>query len=166
MTQNLAYGTIIDAQSTPQTDNCVNEKFCLTSDPSCTQYGGFYQWDELMRYVNTAGSQGICPPGWHIPVESEWSTLVDFYGGSALAGKNLQDMTATPGFRALPGGVLYLNNEFSFKDFATLFWTSTPAPGNSLKIISHGMNDKDPSVSYYESSKANGFPVRCLKDSP
>lgn len=168
LAENLNFGTRIGS-SQLQADNCVVEKYCYNNDPlNCngvaggqTGFGGLYQWDELMRYDNTPASQGICPPGWHVPTESEWTVLLNFYGGNSLAGKPLQDLVA-PGFHALPGGVLYLNNTWSFKGLATLFWTSTPA--TPVNIISHGMNNIDPSVSYYESAKANAFPVRCVKD--
>ena len=161
MAENLDYGLRI--QSTQlQSDNCVNEKYCYNNDPAnCTGAGALYQWDELMTYDNTPASQGICPPGWHVPDEPEWTVLLDFYGGNARAGNPLQKMSAT-GFNALPGGVLYLNNAWSFRDLATLFWTSTPV--GPVNVISHGMNTVDPSVSYYESARTNAFPVRCLKN--
>lgn len=168
MAENLNYGTQI-VSTQVQAANCVMEKYCYNNDPvncngsagSQPAFGGLYQWDELMMYDNTPASQGICPPGWHVPSESEWTVLLNFYGGNSLAGKPLQDLV-NPGFHALPGGVLYMNNTWSFKGLATLFWTSTPT--DPVKIISHGMNNIDPSVSYYESVKANAFPVRCLKD--
>lgn len=161
LAENLNYGTKIQS-SQVQSDNCVIEKYCYNNDPvNCSGFGGLYQWDELMRYDNTPASQGICPPGWHVPVESEWNTLLGFYGGNGNAGDSLQN-PASPGFHALPGGVLYLNNTWSFKGLATLFWSSTPA--GQINIISHGMNNIDPSVSYYESARSNAFPVRCLRD--
>ena len=79
----------------------------------------------------------------------------------SLAGKPLQD-TIMAGFRAQTSGVFYLNSSWSFNGFATLFWTSTP--WNAVKAISHGMNVYDFSVSLYPSSRANAFPVRCLRD--
>jgi uncharacterized protein (TIGR02145 family) len=157
---NLDHG--ISIQSTvPQSDNCEREKYCYNNDPAnCTQYGGLYQWDELMSYDAATSSQGICPPGWHIPAESEWQTLMQTFGGAAFAGWPLRD-PANPGFNALMGGVLYQNNTFSHRNLATLFWTSTPV--TPVKIISHGMNNKDQSVSYYESLRNNAFPVRCVR---
>jgi len=59
-------------------------------------------------------------------------------------------------------GMLYQNNAWNMRDKATIFWTSTPV--SPIKVISHGMNVYDISVSYYESLKNNAFPVRCLKD--
>jgi uncharacterized protein (TIGR02145 family) len=158
---NLNYGTRIQS-SQVQIDNCISEKYCYNNDPAnCTGQGALYQWDELMKYDDTPASQGICPPGWHVPVESEWTILFNFYMGKEHAGWYLKDLT-NPGFHALPSGVLYQNNTWSFKDMATFFWSSTAA--SPVKIISHGMNIHDVSVSYYESLKANAFPVRCLKD--
>jgi uncharacterized protein (TIGR02145 family) len=81
--------------------------------------------------------------------------------GKEHAAYYLKNLTS-PGFHAIPGGVLYQNNTWSFKDMATFFWSSTAA--SPVKIISHGMNIHDVSVSYYESLKANAFSVRCLKD--
>lgn len=162
---NLNYGSFIPS-SQVQEDNCITEKYCynnLLVNGDCQDGYGFYEWDELMKYDNTPASQGICPPGWHIPVESEWMSLFDFYGGNALAGDSLQDLSG-PGFHALPGGVLYQNNSWSFRDVATFFWSSTPSPAEPSKVISHGMNIYDASVSYYESLRANAFPVRCLRD--
>jgi hypothetical protein len=62
----------------------------------------------------------------------------------------------------LTGGVLYQNNTWSFKDLATIFWSSTAI--GAEKVVSRGMNNIDPSVSYYESLRNNAFPMRCLKD--
>lgn len=160
---NLDYGTVIPS-SQVQTDNCVNEKYCynnLTTAGNCQGGYGFYQWDEMMSYDNTPESQGVCPPGWHIPSETEWTVLFNFYQGVAFAGRPLQD-TNPPGFHALPSGVLYMNDTWSFKDLATIFWSSTPIP--PVKAVSHGMNTIDNSVSYYESLRVNAFPVRCVKN--
>jgi uncharacterized protein (TIGR02145 family) len=159
--ENLDYGGRIESNIS-QADNCVNEKYCYNNDPAnCATFGGLYQWDELMKYDDTPAGQGICPPGWHVPTEPEWQTLLAFYNGSAFAGRPLQDLTI-PGFHALPGGVLYLNSTFSHKNLATLFWTSTPT--TPVKVMSHGMNNVDQSVSDYQSLKGNAFPIRCVKN--
>jgi uncharacterized protein (TIGR02145 family) len=161
MAANLNYGAVLNS-SQVQNDNCLSEKYCYNDvTGNCTKYGGLYQWDEVMKYDGTPAGQGLCPPGWHVPTESEWTTLFNFYLGNGLAGKPLQD-TIMAGFRAQTSGVYYLNSTWSFHGFATLFWTSTP--WNAVKAISHGMNVYDFSVSLYPSSRANAFPVRCLRD--
>jgi uncharacterized protein (TIGR02145 family) len=74
--ENLNLGTRIDGSS-DQTNNSTIEKYCYDdNDANCTTYGGLYQWNEAMQYVTTAGTQGICPTGWHIPTYAEFQTLV------------------------------------------------------------------------------------------
>ncbi|MDD4603387.1 MAG: FISUMP domain-containing protein [Bacteroidales bacterium] len=161
MAANLNYGLTV-ASSQVQYDNCTSEKYCYNDMVgNCTKYGGLYQWDEVMKYDDTPAGQGLCPPGWHVPVESEWTTLFNYYQGNAKAGKPMQDILSD-GFKAIPGGVFYLNTTWSFEGFATFFWSSTPL-GTDRALV-HGMNTYNFSVSEYPSSKANAFPVRCLRD--
>jgi len=161
MRKNLNYGTEIQGTN-EQTDNCVNEKYCYGDDGTkCGVYGGLYQWDEVMGYGNTPGSQGLCPPGWHIPTQAEWMTLFNASLTQGLAGKPLQDSIIN-GFRAIESGVVYSNISWKFQGFATIFWTSNPYSG--IKALSHGMNLQNFGVSDYYSNRSNAFAVRCLRD--
>lgn len=170
MGSNLNHGTKVPYTQV-QTQNCVAEKYCYGNNAAnCDGAGvqglqdgpgGLYQWDEMMQYETQQGAQDICPAGWHVPTETEWSALFTFYGGQAFAGKPLQDLLL-PGFHALPTGVVYQNEIWSFKDLATIFWTSTPVP--PTKAISHGMNKVDESVSDYQSVRVHAFPVRCIRN--
>ena len=88
----------------------------------------------MMQYVTTGGAKGICPTGWHLPTDAEWTTLTDYLGGVDVAGGRMKSIGAieagtglwvTPtgatnesGFTALPGGLRgwdggfrYLKNE-------------------------------------------------------
>jgi hypothetical protein len=40
-------------------------------------YGMLYQWSAAMNGSTTAGAQGICPTGWHVPTDAEWKTLIE-----------------------------------------------------------------------------------------
>ncbi len=161
MQKNLDYGTSLQGTS-EQTDNCINEKYCYSDNAAnCTLYGGLYQWDELMAYSNTPGAQGLCPPGWHVPTQSEWNTLFTIYQNQALAGKPLQDSIFN-GFRAKESGIVYSNISWKFQGFAILYWTSNPY--GTIKALSHGVNLQNFSVSDYYSNRSNAFAVRCLKN--
>ena len=73
--ENLNVGIRIDGIQNAS-DNGVIEKYCYDDNPTnCTTYGGLYQWNEAMQYVSTEGTQGICPPGWHIPRLSEFQNI-------------------------------------------------------------------------------------------
>ena len=158
MASNLDYGTEIP-ESQHQQDNCLPEKYSHTSATSAKY--SYYQWGEIMNYDATPGFQGLCPPGWHVPDESEWTILINYYQGNSKAGYPLQD-TYLNGFRALQSGVYYLNTTCSFPGFAEIFWSSTQA--DQVRAWSHGMNTTNLSVSLYAGLKANGFSVRCLHD--
>ena len=63
LASNLNYGTTI-ASSQDQRDNCIAERYCYNDNPiNCTNYGGLYQWDEVMLFDDTPADQGFCPPG-------------------------------------------------------------------------------------------------------
>lgn len=157
MASNLNFGNPLSSTQ-HQRDNCVAEKY---SHPSSLVPGAYYQWDELMRYDDTPGLQGLCPPAWHVPTEAEWNTLFANWISSGFAGSPLK-YDGYSGFNALLGGANFQNRTWSFDSFVTLFWTSTQS--SAYKAWSHGMNDYDPSVSLYPSSKSNAFSVRCVKD--
>ncbi|MCK9220925.1 MAG: choice-of-anchor L domain-containing protein [Bacteroidales bacterium] len=167
MSENLNYGDFI-VKSQLQTDNGTPEKYCQNDQLSqCESYGGYYQWDELMEYSEIAGVQDICPPGWHVPTEVEWQDLITDISpfGTALAGGYLKETGPSGSFFGKTSGILYLNNHWSFTSdpiSGVMFWTST---NNSLhSALAHGLNQATNSVSSYESSKANAFPVRCIRN--
>jgi uncharacterized protein (TIGR02145 family) len=114
-----------------------------------------------MLYDNTPAGQGFCPPDWHIPTENDWNTLFSNYVSNGFAGSPLK-YSGFSGFNALLSGVRHIDKSWDFQGFATFFWSSTQA--STTKAWSHGMNDPDPSVSIYPSSKSNGFSVRCVHD--
>lgn len=161
MAANLDHGGMVTS-SLMQRDNCSREMYCYGDNPmNCTTHGGLYQWDELMEFDDTQGSQGLCPPGWHIPTENDWNTLFSFYISNAFAASPLL-YSGYSGFNALLSGARFINSGWGFQGFSTMFWSSTPH--GSGKAWAHGLNDTDHSVSAYPASRANAFSVRCIKD--
>ncbi|MBE0649165.1 MAG: PKD domain-containing protein [Bacteroidales bacterium] len=172
MTANLNYGNVI-VSSLDQRDNCIPEKYCVNDNPAkCTQYGGLYQWTEIMRYTTDNSAQGFCPPGWHLPTETEWNTLFNQYISNGFAGNALKP-SGYSGFNALLEGMLFHYNKWKFRATdtplnSTMFWSSSQHGPN--KAWAHGMNevvinvDYTPSVSFYPSQQINAFSARCLKD--
>jgi uncharacterized protein (TIGR02145 family) len=156
--ENLDYGTEIP-ENIHQRDNCLPEKYVRSA--FSVQGSAFYQWDEIMQYDDTPGLQGLCPPGWHVPIEADWNILFSNWTNNAFAGAPLK-YTGYSGFNAFLNGTAFFNNGWYFNDFATFFWSSTPY--GSYKAWSHGMNEYNYSVSFYPSFRSNAFSVRCLRD--
>jgi len=172
MTENLAYGTKLDSPGPLQTDNCVPEKYCSPADPACNKNGGMYQWDELMDYAVAPGTKGICPPAWHVPTVVEWQSLIDNLiagigtpDANALAGSTMKDVLISGGFQALLGGFDYNDHSWAFTSGSltgTLYWTSTVS--SATHSVARGLNNYNPSISLYSSSRGNAFSLRCVKD--
>lgn len=159
MAEDLNYGTEI-LPGTDQRDNCIPEKYHNPAS-GMLHPASVYQWDEIMNYDETVSNQGLCPPGWHIPTESEWTTLFSNYINNGFAASPLK-YSGFSGFNALLSGVRYLNKTWNFQGFAAFFWSSSSH--GTTNAWAHGMNDTDPSVSAYPAFRNNAFSVRCLKD--
>ncbi|MCX6249499.1 MAG: choice-of-anchor L domain-containing protein [Bacteroidetes bacterium] len=161
LSANLNYGTMIPA-AISQRDNCIAEKYCLNDLTGNCQLGtASYQWDELIQYGETNSIQGLCPPGWHLPSETEWNNLFAVYTNNGFAGSPLK-YTGYSGFDAFLHGSSHENRTWDWLNFATFFWSSTAVDAN--RAWAHGMNEPDPSVSLYPALRSNAFSVRCIKD--
>jgi uncharacterized protein (TIGR02145 family) len=156
--EDLDYGTEIPS-NIYQRDNCIPEKYTVHS--SLFTVHSYYQWDEIMNYDETISSQGLCPPGWHVPTESDWNTLFTNYTSNAFAASPLK-YSGFSGFDALLSGARHLNKTWDYSGFAGFFWSSTTS--GATRVWAHGMNDADPSVSLYPALRSNAFSLRCLKD--
>jgi len=182
LSQNLNVGSIVDGTGN-QTDNSVLEKYCYDTDGnlndyvSCQSDGGLYQWDEAMQYSLIAGSQGICPTGWHIPTDAELHILENYLktpGATCnpdradaadcdAAGTQLK-VGGSSGFNYLITG--YRENSFGLRGDYAYIWSSiysgevNPNYATSRLLLN--------SYSYVwrqvSSYRYYGLSVRCLKD--
>ena len=137
-------------------------------ETNCNKYGGLYQWDEVMQYITTEGSQGICPVGWHIPTQQEFNTLIDAVNNSSNALKAVGQGTFngsgtnTSGFSALLSG--YRNSDGGFTPFLgsrNLYMSSSES---ASFFVSISMDDNTDKVKRNNQFKSNGGSVRCIKD--
>lgn len=86
MKETLKKGTMINSEDEME-DNSIIEKYCYDNNPiNCETNGALYQWNEIMQYSATEGTQGICPSGWHIPSIDEWEDLRNYIEGSESSG--------------------------------------------------------------------------------
>jgi len=104
MAENLNYGT----QVSGGTKQANGQKYCYKNlsancDDATYHYGGLYQWANAMGLdascneascTLTTPAQGICPPGWHVPTNTEYATLKSY--GDANSG----DLTLAMTFKA------------------------------------------------------------------
>lgn len=170
LVENINRGEMIEGDRDQQ-DNGVIEKYCYDDNPVlCDKYGGLYQWGEAMQYSTRESSQGVCPPGWHIPSDSEWKILEIFLGMShedaddilwrgADYGQSLQPEGDT-GFEALRGGNRFVTGTFNRIGNSGYFWTSTIAEdGHAWR---RGIDINEGGIYRSINDKSFGFSVRCV----
>ena len=136
-------------------------------------YGALYNW-----YAIETGN--LCPTGWRVPTDADWTTLIDYAGGEGIAAGKLKSTRTEPhphprwrspntdatneyGFYALPGGSrAEINGTFYSAGISGFWWSSTETfPSRAwYRSMFYG----DGSVSRYSFDKKNGFSVRCIKD--
>jgi uncharacterized protein (TIGR02145 family) len=166
--ENLDVGAMIQGTDTAY-DNGVIEKYCYKNDPvNCNTYGGLYQWEEAMQYMMKPGTQGICPPGWHVPTLAEFQTLDTTVGedGNALKaigqGVGNGAGTNTSGFSAMFGAFRYHDGLFYDVGRSTYVWSSTRADSTFTYYLTLYHDGGD--VNLLSNPKDYGYSVRCIKN--
>ena len=123
-------------------------------------YGRLYNWYAV------SDARGLCPTGWHVPTDAEWTALVTHLG--ANAGDQLKiasptwDGTNSSGFSALPGGYRnYDSGLFNSLGSKGSWWSSSPHGSNAW---SRNLYSGYSTVSRFTDGVGNGFSVRCVRD--
>jgi uncharacterized protein (TIGR02145 family) len=129
-------------------------------------YGALYNW-----YSVNSGK--ICPKGWHVPTDAEWTILTNFLGGEDVAGGKMKSVagwispntgaTNSSGFSALPGGGRYYYGGTFYSVGGTGNWWSN-TEGSSSNAWHRNLFYYYAGVGLYLNNKANSFSVRCIKD--
>lgn len=206
MAQNLNYAYTgvkynLDGYTSDSTSWCGGGSGTIAGD--CSIYGRLYTWAAAMDsagIVDSSGAgkgcgygktctvasassatkvRGVCPSGWHLPSNAEWSALYTNVGGTSSAGQKLKANTSlwngktstnVYGFSVLPAGLRYNYDNygvFTLRGNNADFWSSTEYERSSINAWDQyfNYNSDDVGQNYYgRSHKENGFSVRCLKD--
>ncbi|MEZ7836496.1 MAG: fibrobacter succinogenes major paralogous domain-containing protein [Flavobacteriales bacterium] len=121
-------------------------------------YGVLYNWPAVM-------TEGICPSGWHIPSDGEFTQLTDFLGGESVAGGKMKDDVQwdgsnSSGWTGLPGGYRY-SDGFNVSGHGGHWWSASESGSYSWKrrLLSDYVN-----VFRNDGSRYYGFSARCVRD--
>lgn len=147
-------------------------RYCYDDATGCgSNYGGLYTWSTAMNGSTTAGTQGICPTGWHVPTDEEFKTLVEGQATAGCensagwqqcspAGTNLKS-GGSSGFEALLAGYRGASGSFYYRGTYADFWSSSV--NGSYAWDRYLLSGNAPVYRDYY-NQASGFSVRCLKD--
>lgn len=163
MTQNLDVGTFTPG-TTPMSDNDILEKYCYgDNQANCNTYGGLYNWDEMMDYQTSQGSQGICPIGWHIPTMTDWNTLVNQY--PFLSSSDSLIITGTSGFDALLGGYSNGNGGFFQLGIIGVYYSSYSDASKFRREFYGSSPGQSQRVKRTQCSGDDAYSIRCMRNS-
>ena len=192
-TTRYADGTGIALRSYTSSTTTAYRYYPNDDSSNVSTYGYLYNWKAVMgssssSSANPSGVQGICPTGWHVPSDAEWTQLTDYVGSQsqyvcggnsaniamALAsttgwnsgtnacavGNNPGANNAT-GFSAFPAG--FCSGYYGGFGANALYWSSTES--NSSYAWERLLYCNDAVVGRYGGyNKDEGYSVRCVRD--
>jgi uncharacterized protein (TIGR02145 family) len=186
MAENLKSTKYNDGTAIPNiTDNTAWEALLTgaysdynNTPANSTNFGRLYNWfavdNDATTKMASNGGKNLCPTGWHVPSDAEWTTLTTYLGGFIVAGGKLKETGTThwlspntgatneTGFTALPGG--YRNGPGAYYDFGNhgIWWSSTKY--STQNVWHRIMNYDDATFHRLYYYKQLGLSVRCVKD--
>jgi uncharacterized protein (TIGR02145 family) len=158
-------------------------------------FGVLYNWPAAMdatasSSADPSGVQGVCPAGWHLPSDAEWTKLENYliangfnFDGTTTGNKLAKAMSATTnwdastangapgnnlnsnnssGFSALPAGARMDEGYFYYLKGTGLFWSATQ--DNTTRAFKRYIFSFHPAVNKYWDYKSRGLSVRCVKN--
>ncbi len=156
--------------------NTTNGAYAIyNNDPTNdATYGKLYNW------FTTVDSRGLCPTGWHVPSDAEWSALINYLDPSAnggdtwpnVAGGKLKSTTGwnygnegatnESGFTGLPGGCRFDDGSYNYIGNYGYWWGSTEYASTSAwyRLLYYYNSTVFRNFTY----KRGGFSVRCVRD--
>lgn len=144
---------------------------CYYNNDSATNaptYGSLYNW-------HVANDTNICPLGYRVPSDEDWTDLEDFLGGDSVAGAKLKEAgtthwlspnagaTNTTSFTGLPAGWRNFQNTYALMGENVLYWTtSTQGAGVWTRYLWYMFEGVDRNLA----PKMLGMCIRCMKNLP
>jgi uncharacterized protein (TIGR02145 family) len=145
---------------------------------TANNFGALYNWYAVNPLTN--GNKNVCPAGWHVPTDAEWTTFINYLDTNAGGGNNTNiaggkmkstgtqywvspnaDATNESGFSGLPGGLRSANGTFTIVGRNGNWWSSSV---NAYSAWYRYLNYSVGSVYRFSGSKTTGLSVRCLRD--
>ena len=129
-------------------------------------YGRLYNWYAV------DDARGLCPSGWHVPTDQEYTTLTDGLGGTSVAGGKMKsspedspswDGTNTSGFSGLAGGYRGYTGDFTEVGYDGYFWSASASAYETFAWSRElGGGNAEVDKNFY--NLRDGFSVRCVRD--
>lgn len=132
------------------------------------QYGALYTW-----YTVNTGK--LCPTGWHVPSDDEWTTLANYLTTSGYSGKEGEALKSASGwnpvngngtdiygFKWFPSGYRHKDGRFLSESYNGYIWSNTNATSSNAycRNLRYGADN----ILVGNHSRENGYSVRCFRE--
>ena len=165
-------------------DYDVSGSRCYNNDPAnCAKYGRLYDWATAMALPSSCNSsscasqvgtkhKGICPSGWHIPSDAEWTMLTN-YVGEETSGSYLKSTSGWNNegngqdkyeFTALPGGQVYHGIYFGNMGIYGFWWSASEYDADNADWWIMSYDTEVLSVGFGGGKDNVFYSVRCLQN--
>jgi uncharacterized protein (TIGR02145 family) len=135
-------------------------------------------YGKLYNHYAVMDTRGLCPTGWHVPTDLEWSTMDNLLGGYTVAGGALKSTATQPtpggwvspntgatnstGFAAMPGGIRnYAGADFNSVGIYGSWWSSSLDGNNAWPRFLYFNSINFSRISEFRNY---GYSIRCLRD--
>ena len=131
-------------------------------------------WSRLYTWYAATDSRGICPAGYHVPTDADWTTLTTYLGGESVAGAKMKytgtsywlspntGATNSSGFSGVADGSRDWDGTFTGLEYVGNWWSSTEySSSDGYYRVLYDLQIYITRTSY---SKAAGMAIRCVRD--
>ncbi len=152
--------------------NAATPGYCWYNNDESTYrnpYGALYNW-----YTVNTGK--LCPTGWHVPTDAQWTILTTYLGDLSVVGGKLKETgtlhwnspntgaTNEINFSAIPGGYRTFNSTatcFSMGIGGSM-WSSTS--NTAAQAWERAIGHTSAAILVISAEKGYGVSVRCVED--
>jgi uncharacterized protein (TIGR02145 family) len=129
------------------------------------------RYGKIYNGYAVADKRGLCPTGWHVPSDVEWTALVQNLGGELGAAKKIKSTGGwhddrngnnSSSFNALPGGSRNAQGEFYSMGMFGYWWSASDFNADLTWI--RYLFYEDEKVFRNFSDKTFGHSVRCIRN--
>jgi uncharacterized protein (TIGR02145 family) len=130
-------------------------------------------YGKLYNYYAISDPRGISPIGWHIPLTTDFITMVKYLGGIDIAGLKIKSTTGwsqngngnnKSGFNAMPSGFRTEKGAFDGLKSKSQWWTSSVEEFEKKQVYVVQLLNYSTELMYLKMNKEIGVAVRCIKD--
>jgi uncharacterized protein (TIGR02145 family) len=136
-------------------------------------FGKLYNWYACVD------PRELCPVGWHVPTDAEWSVLTTYLGGEVVVAGKMKTTgilaagtgfwgapntaaSNSSGFSAAPGGYRLYTGDYWELSFTGYWWSSSES--NADRAFCRNLLHIDGYSFLSDVQKPSGLSVRCLRD--